>query len=107
MANLHENCLLKQAYNVELCYLHRNFDQWLKFVCDIMKSCDMEDYFYTPLNQVHHSLLIKSLRFWKIDSLNSAAEQYGQVFATLMFKVVVINSDYTGISKNRLSSRVI
>ena len=56
---------------------------------------------------MHHSLLIKSLRFWKIGSLNFGAEQYGQVFATLMFKVVLINSDYIGISKNRLSLRVI
>ena len=63
--------------------------------------------FQTPLNQVHHSLLIKSLRFWNIGSLNFGAEQYDQVFATLMLKVVVINSDYIGISKNRLSFRVI
>ena len=45
-------------------------------------------------------MLIKSLRFWKIGSLNFGTEQYGQVlFATLMLKVVVINSDYIGISK--------
>ena len=55
--------------------------------------------FQTPLTQVHHSLLIKSLRFWKIGSLNFGAEQYGQVFAILILKVVVINADYIGISK--------
>ena len=48
MAHLDESCLLKQAYNAEFCYLHRNPDQWLKFVCDIMKLCDMEDYFLDP-----------------------------------------------------------
>ena len=48
MANLDESCLLKQAYYAELCYLHRNSDQWLKFVYDIMKLCDMEDYFLDP-----------------------------------------------------------
>ena len=63
--------------------------------------------FQTPLNQVHHSLLIKSLRFWKIGSLNFGAEQYSEVFATPMLKVVVTNSDYIGISKNRLSFKVI
>ena len=45
MANLDGSCLLKQAYNEKLCCLHRNSDQWLKFVYDIMKLCDMEDYF--------------------------------------------------------------
>ena len=43
---------------------------------------------------MQHSLLIKSLKFWKIGSLNFSTEQYGQVFATLMLRVVVINSDY-------------
>ena len=43
MANLDESCLLKQAYNVELSYLHRNSHQWLTFVYDTMKLCDMED----------------------------------------------------------------
>ena len=39
-----------------------------------------------------------------MSSLNFGTKQYGQVFTAL---VVVINSDYIGILKNRLSSRVI
>ena len=68
--------------------IHINSHQWFTFVYDTMKLCDMEDYFL----DLHHSLLIKSLRFSKIGSLKFDAEQYGQVFATLMLKVVVINS---------------
>ena len=75
-----------------------------KFVHD-MKLCDMEDYFLDPSKSSASFIAQKSLRFWKIGSLNFGIEQYGQVFATLMPKVVVIN--YIGISKNRLSSRVI
>ena len=48
---------------------------------------------------MQHSLLIKSLRFWKIGSLNFGAEQYGHVFATLMLRVVVINLDYRHFKK--------
>ena len=33
---------------MELSYLHRNSYQWLTFVCDIIKLCDMEDYFLDP-----------------------------------------------------------
>ena len=102
MANLDKSCLLKQAYDVELSNLNRNSDQRLKFVYDIIKLFDMKDYFLDPLNEAHHSLLIKSPRFWKNGLLN-----FGQVFATLMLKAVVINTDCIGIKKNRISSRVI
>ena len=104
LANLDESCLLKQAYNVELSYHHRNSHQWLSFVYDTMKLCDMEDYLLDPSKSSASFIVNKITR---IGSLNFGAEQYGQVFATLMLKVVVINSDYIGISKNRLSLRVI
>ena len=62
-----------------------------------MKLCDIEDYF----SKASTSFIAK------IGSLNFGAQQYGQVFATLVLKAVVINSDYISISKNRLSLRVI
>ena len=72
MANLDESCLLKQAYNVELSYLHRNSHQWLMFVYDIMKLCDMEDYFLDPskssasfiANEITKTLEDKFIKFW-------------------------------------------
>ena len=107
MANLDESCLLKQAYNVELSYLHRNFHQWPTFVYDTMKLCDMEDYFLDPSESSASFIVNEITKILEIGSLNFGVEQYGQVFATPMLKVVVINSDYKGISKNRLSLRVI
>ena len=64
MANLHESCLLKQAYNVELCYL--------KFVYDNMKLGDMEDYFLDPskssasfiANKITKILEDRFIKFW-------------------------------------------
>ena len=73
MANLDESCFLKQAYNVKLSYLHRNSDQWLKFVYDIMKLCDMEDYFLDPskssasliANKITKILEDRFIKFWR------------------------------------------
>ena len=73
MANLDESCLLKQACNAELCYLHRNSDQWLKFVYDIMEICDMEDYFLDPsrssasfiANKITKILEDRFIKFWR------------------------------------------
>ena len=72
-----------------------------------IKLCDMEDYFLDPSKSSASFIVNKITKIWNIGSLNFGAEQYDQVFATLMLKMVVINSDYIGISKNRLSLRVI
>ena len=74
MANRDESCLLKQAYNVELSYLHRNSHQWLTFVYDTMKLCDMEDYFLDPskssassfiVNKITKILEDRFIKFWR------------------------------------------
>ena len=66
-------CLLKQAYNVELSYLDRNSHQWLSFVYDIMKWCDMEDYFPDLskssasfiANKITKILKDRFMKFWR------------------------------------------
>ena len=65
MANLDKSCLLKQAYNVELIHLHRSSHQWLTFVCDTMKLCDMEDYFLDPSKSSTSFILgDRFIKFW-------------------------------------------
>ena len=57
---------------MELCYVHRNSDQWLKFVYDIMKLCDTEDYFLDPskssasfiANKITKILEDRFIKFW-------------------------------------------
>ena len=73
MANLDESCLLKQAYNVELSYLHRNFHQWLTFAYDTIKLCDMDDNFLDPskssasfvVNKITKILEDRFNKFWR------------------------------------------
>ena len=73
IANLDESCLLKQAHNVELSYLHRNSHQWLTLVYDTMKLCDMEDYFLDSskssalfiVNKITKILEDRFIKFWR------------------------------------------
>ena len=72
-----------------------------------MKLSDMEGYFPEPSKSSTSFIANKMNKSLEDGSLNFGTERYGQVFATLVLKAVAINSDYTGISKNCLSSRVI
>ena len=73
MANFDESCLIRQAYYVELSHLNRKSDQWLKFVYDITKLCDMEDYFLYPsksstlfiANKITEILEDRFIKFWR------------------------------------------
>ena len=72
-----------------------------------MKLCDKENYFLDPSTSSTSFIANKITKVLEDRFIDICAKNYGQVFATLMLKMVVINLDYIGISKNRLSSRVI
>ena len=65
----------------------------------IMKLCDMEDYFPDPSTSSASFIAKKNAKILEDRFIKICAKNYGQVFATLMLKVVVINLDYIGISK--------
>ena len=58
---------------MELSYLHRNSHQWLMFISDTMKFCDMEDYFLDPskssasfiVNKITKILEDWFIKFWR------------------------------------------
>ena len=62
-----------------------------------MKLCDMEDYFLDSSTSSASFIANKITKILEDRFIKFCAKQYGQVFATLMLKVVVINLDYLGI----------
>ena len=56
-----------------------------------MKLCDMEDYFLDPSTSSASFIANKIAKILEDRFIKICAKNYGQVFATLMLKVVVIN----------------